>query len=44
VTLRSGSHAMEICESCQVGNKAALSRTFCVSWGYPDWVGCKGNV
>ncbi len=25
---------MEICEPCQVGNEAALSRTFHVTWGF----------
>ena len=29
----SGSSATEICEPCQVGNEAALSRTFCVTLG-----------
>ena len=43
VALIFGSHATEISEPCQVGNEAALSRTFRVPWGCLSWVYCQGN-
>ncbi len=42
--LKIGSCAMEVCELCQVGNKAALSRNFHVPQGRLVLAGCAGNA
>jgi len=42
--LTPGSHATETCEPCQVGNEAALNRTFRVPWGCLGRAGYNRNV